>query len=159
VSGRKVWFEMKIITENRCTEQEVKEEEHTEARKPRSRTVRHTVRASDGGLISLRLTRKSAIAAQCTECMGDDHPINCTAYLCPLWPFRAKTLATRFSSVSASRETTSKEDNEDRVTQPVSTGPSFAEAEPVANEIIETEEVRLNAGSSPVEKRKYNEEL
>jgi hypothetical protein len=74
----------------------LKEDKQNEERKPRSRTVTHTVRSSDGGLISLRLTRKSAIAAQCTECMGFASPRDCTARLCPLWAFRAKTLATRW---------------------------------------------------------------
>ncbi len=73
----------------------MKEAKNTETRKPRSRTVRHTVRTSDGGSISLRLTRKSAIAALCTECMGFGNPRDCTARLCPVWPFRIKTLATR----------------------------------------------------------------
>lgn len=58
--------------------------------------VQHTVRSSDGRLASIRLTRKLAIAAFCTECTGfDSNPADCTSVLCPLYPFRAKTLRTK----------------------------------------------------------------
>ena len=62
----------------------------------RKATVAHTVRTADGLHIELRLTRKLAMACMCTECLGfEDNPADCTAHLCPLYPFRAKTLVTR----------------------------------------------------------------
>lgn len=68
----------------------------TSERKARSGTAEHVVRTADGGYISLRLTRKRAMDAMCTECMGfEDNPKDCTAKLCPLYPFRAKTFETR----------------------------------------------------------------
>lgn len=63
--------------------------------KTRSGSKEHTLRTSDGGLISLRLTRKLAMEAHCTECMCWDDPKECTAKLCALYPFRKKTLATK----------------------------------------------------------------
>ncbi len=64
--------------------------------KPRGGTVMHTIRAADGRHIELRLTRKLAMACMCTECLGfESDPEDCTARLCPLYPFRAKTLATK----------------------------------------------------------------
>ena len=54
----------------------------------------HTVRAKDGGKITLRYGRKLAIRLFCTECLGwEDNPRDCTAPLCPLYPFRGSTLA------------------------------------------------------------------
>lgn len=65
-------------------------------RQPRSGSMMHTVRTADGRYTVLRLTRKLAMAALCTECMGfEDNPADCTSYSCPLYPFRAKTLRTR----------------------------------------------------------------
>lgn len=65
-------------------------------RKPRSGSVYHTVRTADGRYRELRLTRKVAMAAFCSECMGfEENPADCTSKLCPLYPFRAKTLETR----------------------------------------------------------------
>ena len=59
-------------------------------------SARHSVRAADGGLLELRLTRKLAMACFCTECLGfEDNPADCTAVLCPMYPFRAKTLRTK----------------------------------------------------------------
>jgi len=56
----------------------------------------HTIRAKDGTLLVCKLTRKSAILAFCAECLGwEDHPSTCTAPLCPLYPFRGKTLRTQ----------------------------------------------------------------
>lgn len=56
----------------------------------------HTVRTKDGGTKALKYGRKSAIAIHCTECMGfEEHPSECTARLCALYPFRAKTLQTQ----------------------------------------------------------------
>ena len=54
--------------------------------------IEHTVRAREGGTVEVSLTRASAIAVQCTECMGDQHPKDCSSPLCPLFPFRRKTL-------------------------------------------------------------------
>lgn len=54
--------------------------------------VQHTIKARDGGEIVIDdLTRGLAIHLQCTECMGDDHPRNCTSTRCPLFPYRGKT--------------------------------------------------------------------
>ena len=65
-------------------------------RKPRSGAVEHTVRAANGRYIRLKLTRKLAMAAFCVECLGfEENPQSCTATLCPMWPFRAATRATR----------------------------------------------------------------
>jgi hypothetical protein len=57
----------------------------------------HTVRSADGCRVSLpNLSRKLAIFAMCCECLGwEEHPDLCTATLCPLFPFRGKTLKTR----------------------------------------------------------------
>lgn len=64
--------------------------------KPKSGSVTHTVRTADGRHTVLRLTRKLAMAAMCTECLGfEENPADCTSVLCPLYPFRAKTLRTR----------------------------------------------------------------
>jgi hypothetical protein len=61
-----------------------------------SAAVTHTLRCSDRRYLTLRLTRKLAIAAHCTECLGfEDNPVNCTSLFCPLFPFRAKTLRTK----------------------------------------------------------------
>ena len=55
----------------------------------------HTIRTKSGAYLTLRLTRKLAIACFCTECLGwEDNPMSCTAPLCPLYPFRSKTLRT-----------------------------------------------------------------
>jgi len=38
--------------------------------------------------------RRKAIHVFCTECLGyEDHPSDCTAVLCPLFPFRGKSMA------------------------------------------------------------------
>ena len=58
--------------------------------------VTHTVRTKDGNTKPLRMGRKLAVQAFCTECLGwEDEPRDCTAALCPLYPFRGKTLATQ----------------------------------------------------------------
>jgi hypothetical protein len=55
----------------------------------------HTIRAANGLLITLKLTRKLAMACFCTECLGwETNPSECTAPLCPLFPYRVKTLRT-----------------------------------------------------------------
>jgi hypothetical protein len=69
-------------------------------RKPRSGSAQHTIRASDGRYIRLRLTRKLAMAALCTECLGfEENPADCTAKTCPMYPFRAKTGRTRRGTI------------------------------------------------------------
>lgn len=52
---------------------------------------------SNGLYLCIRLTKKQAISAFCTECMGfEGSPKEtCTSWACPLYPFRAKTLTTR----------------------------------------------------------------
>jgi len=73
--------------------------------KRRTKVHEHTIRAADGGLVKLRLTRKLAMSAFCTECLGfDDNPQSCTAPLCPLYPFRAKTLRTKKGNVKEGDE-------------------------------------------------------
>lgn len=62
----------------------------------RKETPMHTIRAKNGSLLTLRLTRKLAIYCLCTSCLGwEDNPADCTAMLCPLYPFRGKTLRTQ----------------------------------------------------------------
>jgi len=66
----------------------------------RSNGVEHIIRASNGRYLKLRLTRKEAIAAKCTECLGfEDNPISCTSPCCPLFPFRTKTFRTRRGTI------------------------------------------------------------
>jgi hypothetical protein len=55
--------------------------------------VRHTVRTRDGGTKTMKVTRGLAIKLHCTECMGDNHPDDCTSKLCALYPFRGITRA------------------------------------------------------------------
>ena len=56
----------------------------------------HVVRSADGGRVTFaRYTRKLAVKVFCTECLGwEGSPADCTAPLCPLYPFRERTLAT-----------------------------------------------------------------
>ena len=65
-------------------------------KKTRKRTLTHTVRCKDGRLVNfLRYGRKLAMACFCTECLGwETNPSECTAPLCPLFPYRVKTLRT-----------------------------------------------------------------
>lgn len=61
--------------------------------------ISHTVRCADGNTRKFtRYGRKLAMSALCTECMGWDRVDDCTARLCPLWPYRARTQATRRGS-------------------------------------------------------------
>lgn len=53
--------------------------------------VKHQVGTKSGGLKEIDITRSLAIKAFCTECMGWDHPKDCTSVNCPLYPFRGKT--------------------------------------------------------------------
>lgn len=57
----------------------------------------HTIRTKDSGTVCIRgYTRSRAIKLHCMECMGwDSHPRDCSAPLCPLFPFRGRTLAGR----------------------------------------------------------------
>lgn len=67
----------------------------------RIRTAEHVVRTADGRFIGIRLTRKLAMAAMCTECLGfEENPTDCTSPYCPLFPYRAKTLATRRGNIT-----------------------------------------------------------
>lgn len=67
-------------------------EERTEAHQPLS----HTVRTADGGKTTVKLTRGAAIKLMCMECMGwDTHPKDCTSVMCPLFPYRGRTDASR----------------------------------------------------------------
>lgn len=54
--------------------------------------LEHTIRAKGGGVVDVTLNRNRAIKAMCTECCGysEMNPKDCTAKLCPLWPFRGK---------------------------------------------------------------------
>ena len=67
--------------------------ETTLERPKASMAVSHTVRTRDGGKKALRYGRKQAIKLFCTECLGwESDPRECTAPLCPLFPFRGRTL-------------------------------------------------------------------
>ena len=56
---------------------------------------RHVVRSADKRYVAIPSTRRSCMAAMCMECMGwESDPKDCTAPLCPLYPFRRRTLAT-----------------------------------------------------------------
>lgn len=57
----------------------------------------HTVRARSGEKITIEgITRGRAIKLFCTECLGwEDNPADCTDQLCPLFPYRGKTLASQ----------------------------------------------------------------
>ena len=53
----------------------------------------NTVRTRNGGQKALRYGRKLAIQLMCTECLGwESDPKGCTSTMCPLFPFRGKTL-------------------------------------------------------------------
>jgi len=68
---------------------------HQASSRKRKESPVHTIRAKNGSLLTLKLTRKLAIYAKCTECLGwEDSPDTCTSPLCPLYPFRGKTLRT-----------------------------------------------------------------
>ena len=56
--------------------------------------LQHTIRTPEGGEQVVTLTPSSAIRSFCTECMGfTGSPVDCTSTLCPLYPFRGKSLA------------------------------------------------------------------
>jgi len=49
------------------------------------------IRAADGDMLAISLTRRTAIAAHCMECLGwEDSPADCTATACPLYTWRPK---------------------------------------------------------------------
>lgn len=54
----------------------------------------HRIRSRNGDPVEVAgYTRGKAIKAFCTECMGfSEHPRECTSPLCPLYPFRGKSL-------------------------------------------------------------------
>ena len=53
--------------------------------------VKHTIRTNRGGKTTVELTRGSAIKVFCTQCMGGS-PSDCESNLCPLFPFKGKSL-------------------------------------------------------------------
>lgn len=56
----------------------------------------HTIRTRDGGRKRLKYGRKQAIQLMCMECMGwETSPRECTAVLCPLYPYRGVTMASQ----------------------------------------------------------------
>ncbi len=58
--------------------------------------IHHTMRTMDGGTTKIRLTRGTAIKIFCTQCLGwEGHPKkDCTSPMCPLFPYRGRSLAT-----------------------------------------------------------------
>ena len=60
-------------------------------------TVQHEIRARNGGFVRLsRYGRKMAIKCMCMECLGwEFDPKECPSKLCPLYPFRGRTLASQ----------------------------------------------------------------
>ncbi len=61
----------------------------------------HTVRSKDGGTVTFKnYTKGNAIKIHCTECMGwETNPADCTSPMCPLFPFRKRTLATQHGNI------------------------------------------------------------
>lgn len=71
-------------------------DERAEKRVRTPSLVRHAVRTRDGGTKALKYGRKQAIRLFCVECLGwEDHPKDCKAPLCPLYPFRGITMASQ----------------------------------------------------------------
>lgn len=61
------------------------------------------VLCANGKYLIVRLTKKQAIQAHCTECMGfEENPINCTSFACSLYPYRGRTLRTRTGDLTKS---------------------------------------------------------
>ena len=55
--------------------------------------VKHTIRTSEDGRIKLEMSQSLAIKLKCMDCLGyEGNPKDCTSVLCPLYPFRGKTL-------------------------------------------------------------------
>jgi len=67
--------------------------------KNKSTVVEHEIRTRDGGTKKIKYGRKKAIKLCCTECLGwEIDPEDCPCILCPLYPFRGKTLASQKGS-------------------------------------------------------------
>lgn len=59
---------------------------------PMVKSYLHTVRTADGRTKTFKFGRRPAMAMMCTECMGfEGDPKDCSAVLCPLWPWRTRT--------------------------------------------------------------------
>ena len=55
--------------------------------------TKHTIRTSENGRIELEIHPSLAIKLKCMDCLGyEGNPKDCTATLCPLYPFRGRTL-------------------------------------------------------------------
>lgn len=55
--------------------------------------MKHTIRTSENGRVELDLTPGLAMKLKCMDCMGwEAHPKDCTSVLCPLYPYRGRTL-------------------------------------------------------------------
>ena len=56
-------------------------------------SVKHTIRTSENGRVELEIHPTLAIKLKCMDCMGyEGNPKDCTSTLCPLYPFRGRTL-------------------------------------------------------------------
>ena len=66
------------------------EKEQPRRRGRSNMSIEHRIRTPDGEPRTVRLTPRSAIKAQCLECMGWQRAevARCTSTLCPLYPFR-----------------------------------------------------------------------
>lgn len=68
----------------------------TNQREKRPARVLHAIRTSTNGTRELRYGRELAIRMMCTQCLGwEADPAECTAPLCPLFPFRGLTRKSR----------------------------------------------------------------
>lgn len=80
-----------LEAENNLLKKELEGEDQDTAQKKT-----HTMRTNKNRRVTVLLNRKMAIKAKCTECMGwEGNPNECTAILCPLYPFRGRTMLTR----------------------------------------------------------------
>ena len=76
------------------TENDVAGGRRVSDRRPKSKE--HRIRTKDGGTKSLKYSRKKAISLFCVECLGwEVEPRDCTSVMCPLFPFRGKTLSSQ----------------------------------------------------------------
>jgi len=68
--------------------------------------VSHIVRSRSGENIAINgMTRGKAIKLFCTECLGwESNPADCTAPLCPLFPYRGKTMASQGNYLEKEKE-------------------------------------------------------
>jgi len=68
-----------------------------DTKKAKRSTMReNTIRTRDGGTKAIRYGRRQAIALMCTECLGwEGDPKECTSPMCPLYPFRSRTMASQ----------------------------------------------------------------